>query len=226
MVIIKKMNCHCNSGDHLHGVHWWGAENFSFSWTHVSLPLAWRSDLTTLPSRTLYVLCICCHVRIVSYRFGHIVELDDTDGYFVIGGGKYVKGVEGYFGPLVYYRNRIPPYSMVMCRTCPHLLSTMSAICYIWSFPLLQSEVVIPDVIRTVNLTGWLQTCQQFRFEMNVKISGYSLMAEHRRNSGSRLICPLDGAKVTLYEIFSWFLWSYWRCKETVDDGFICFVLF
>uniref|UniRef100_A0A3Q3WRH7 Uncharacterized protein n=1 Tax=Mola mola TaxID=94237 RepID=A0A3Q3WRH7_MOLML len=34
------------------------------------------------------------------------VVLDDTDGYFVIGGGKYSRGVEGYFGPLVYYRGR------------------------------------------------------------------------------------------------------------------------
>lgn len=49
----------------------------------------------------------------VAYRFGHVV-LDDTEGYFVIGGGKYIQGVEGYFGPLVYYRNRIAPYSMVL----------------------------------------------------------------------------------------------------------------
>lgn len=47
------------------------------------------------------------------YRFGHVV-LDDTEGYFVIGGGKYIQGIEGYFGPLVYYRNRIGPHSMVL----------------------------------------------------------------------------------------------------------------
>lgn len=49
-----------------------------------------------------------------SYRMEHSVELDDTDGYFVIGGGNFIKGVEGYFGPLVYYRNRVPPLSTVM----------------------------------------------------------------------------------------------------------------
>lgn len=122
-------------------------------WCQISLMLQGRMV-------TISMVCIDEEQKTfhsVEHIFGHIVELDDTDGYFVIGGGKYVKGVEGYFGPLVYYRNRIPPYSM--------------------------SEVVIPDVIRTVNLTGWLQTCQQFRFEMNVKISGYSLMAEQRRNS-------------------------------------------
>lgn len=49
----------------------------------------------------------------VPYRFGHVL-LDDTEGYFVIGGGKYIQGMEGYFGPLVYYRNRIAPHSMVL----------------------------------------------------------------------------------------------------------------
>lgn len=39
--------------------------------------------------------------------------VNDTEGYFVIGGGKYVQGVEGYFGPVVYYRNRVP-HSMVI----------------------------------------------------------------------------------------------------------------
>lgn len=50
------------------------------------------------------------------YRFAHIV-LDDTEGYFVIGGGKYIKGMEGFFGPFVYHRNRVPPHSMVLYCT-------------------------------------------------------------------------------------------------------------
>ncbi|KAI3354110.1 hypothetical protein L3Q82_018660 [Scortum barcoo] len=83
--------------------------------------------------------------------------MDDTEGYFVIGGGKYIRGVEGYYGPLVYYRNRISPHSM--------------------------SEGVIPDVIRTVNMTGWLRTCQAFHLEMNMKISGYFLKAKQRAES-------------------------------------------
>lgn len=49
-------------------------------------------------------------------RFDHVM-LDDTEGYFVIGGGKYIKGMEGYFGPLIYYRNRIPTHSLVLYRT-------------------------------------------------------------------------------------------------------------
>lgn len=125
--------------------------------------------------------------------------LDDTEGYFVIGGGRYISGVEGYFGPLVYYRNRISPHSMVMYCTSPQLLS-MSPFHHIESdqFPLLQSEVVIPDVIRIVNLTGWLQTCQAFRLEMTMKLIGYSLQATQETESGSKLIHALDGAKITV----------------------------
>ncbi|TWW76970.1 protein sel-1 homolog 3 [Takifugu flavidus] len=88
----------------------------------------------------------------MEHTFDH-VTLDDTEGYFVIGGGKYIHGMEGYFGPLVYYRNRIPPDTL--------------------------SEAVIPDVIRIVNLTGWVQSCQAFQLEMTVKIGGYFLMAEY-----------------------------------------------
>uniref|UniRef100_A0A671SD00 Protein sel-1 homolog 3-like n=1 Tax=Sinocyclocheilus anshuiensis TaxID=1608454 RepID=A0A671SD00_9TELE len=32
------------------------------------------------------------------------VMLDDTHGYFVIGGGKFIRGIEGYYGPATYYR--------------------------------------------------------------------------------------------------------------------------
>uniref|UniRef100_A0A3Q0SMU5 Si:dkey-24p1.6 n=1 Tax=Amphilophus citrinellus TaxID=61819 RepID=A0A3Q0SMU5_AMPCI len=38
--------------------------------------------------------------------FRFTIILDDTEGYFVIGGGKYIRGVEGYFGPVVYHRGR------------------------------------------------------------------------------------------------------------------------
>ncbi len=52
-------------------------------------------------------------------------------------------------------------------------------------------------------MTGWLRTCQAFRLEMNVKISGYSLKAKQGAESGSRLLYPLDGAKITVSEMFS-----------------------
>uniref|UniRef100_I3KJJ3 Protein sel-1 homolog 3 n=1 Tax=Oreochromis niloticus TaxID=8128 RepID=I3KJJ3_ORENI len=43
-----------------------------------------------------------------------IIMLDDTEGYFVIGGGKYIPGVKGYYGPVIYHRNRIVPDIMVL----------------------------------------------------------------------------------------------------------------
>lgn len=37
-------------------------------------------------------------------RFQDSIHYDDTDGYFVIGGGRYSQGIRGYFGPIRYYR--------------------------------------------------------------------------------------------------------------------------
>ncbi|XP_059197524.1 protein sel-1 homolog 3 [Centropristis striata] len=37
-------------------------------------------------------------------RFHNSIHYDDTDGYFVIGGSKYMPGIHGYFGPIKYYR--------------------------------------------------------------------------------------------------------------------------
>lgn len=39
-----------------------------------------------------------------SHRFRGSIHYDDTDGYFVIGGSRYLKGIRGYFGPIRYYR--------------------------------------------------------------------------------------------------------------------------
>nr|XP_019943733.1 PREDICTED: protein sel-1 homolog 3-like [Paralichthys olivaceus] len=121
----------------------------------------WCKLSVVLQGRTVTVSMVCMDkeqrtVQSTEYVLSHDVRLDDTEGYFVIGGGKHVKGVEGYFGPFVYYRNRVPPQSL--------------------------KDAVIPDVIQDVNLTGWLQTCQKFRFELNVKINGYSLRAQQRES--------------------------------------------
>ena len=63
-------------------------------------------------------------------------------------------------------------------------------------FSLTQTEVVIPDVIKSVNLTGWLQTCQEFSLEMVLKIAGYSLQAKQSTESGSKFINPLGGSNI------------------------------
>ncbi|XP_026160908.1 protein sel-1 homolog 3 isoform X2 [Mastacembelus armatus] len=38
------------------------------------------------------------------YQFRASIHYDDTDGYFGIGGSKYIPGIHGYFGPIKYYR--------------------------------------------------------------------------------------------------------------------------
>ncbi|XP_031719436.1 protein sel-1 homolog 3 [Anarrhichthys ocellatus] len=127
------------------------------------VPLSeWCQISVRLRGRMVTVSMVCVNneqrtVHSIVQMLEHIVVLDDTEGYFVIGGGKYIRGVEGYFGPVVYYRNQIPSDSM--------------------------DDVVVPDVIRTVNLTGWLHTCQEFRLEMDVKIRGYSLQAQQGTES-------------------------------------------
>ncbi|XP_044210507.1 protein sel-1 homolog 3 [Thunnus albacares] len=129
------------------------------------VPLSeWCQISVMLQGRTVTLSMICMDkeqrlVHSIENMIRQTVRLDDTEGYFVIGGGKYIRGVEGYFGPLVYHRNRISPHST--------------------------TEVVIPDVIKIVNLTGWLQTCQEFSLQMNLKISGYSLKAKQSTESDS-----------------------------------------
>ncbi|XP_070685648.1 protein sel-1 homolog 3 [Pempheris klunzingeri] len=122
-------------------------------WCQISLMLHGRTV-------TVSMVCLDKEQRTIyssEHMLKHVVVLDDTEGYFVIGGGKYINGVEGYYGPLVYHRNKISPHNM--------------------------SEVVIPDVLRTVNLTGWLQTCQAFRLDMNQKIRGYFFKAKQGTES-------------------------------------------
>lgn len=57
----------------------------------------------------------------------------------------------------------------------------------------LQPEAVVPDVIKDVNLTGWLQACQEFVFQLTDQISGFSLEAKRGRESGNGTLCPLGG---------------------------------
>ncbi|XP_027900742.1 protein sel-1 homolog 3 isoform X2 [Xiphophorus couchianus] len=125
----------------------------------------WCQLTLTLQGRTVIVSLAFMDneertVKSSEYLLSHSAMLDDTEGYFVIGGGKFIRGLEGYFGPVVYYRNRVP-----------HSLSDAAA----------------PEVIKNINLTGWLQSCQEFLFDITVKISGFTLKAKHQRKSGTCL---------------------------------------
>ncbi|XP_037533798.1 protein sel-1 homolog 3 [Nematolebias whitei] len=124
------------------------------------VPLSeWCQFSLTLQGKTVTVSMECLNKKqrvSTEYVLRHAAMFDDTEGYFVIGGGKYIQGVEGYFGPVTYHRNKASPHS---------------------------KPEVVPDVIKNVNLTGWLQTCQEFVFEMTDKIRGFSLEAKRGRES-------------------------------------------
>ncbi|KAF0030046.1 hypothetical protein F2P81_016777 [Scophthalmus maximus] len=142
-------------------------ESFAFL-SPFKVPLGeWCQLGVTLQGAAVTVSMVCLDegqrtvVRSSEHVLSHAVRLDDTDGYFVIGGGEYTRGVEGYFGPVVYQRNRITPLS----------------------------EADVPGVIEDLDLTGWLRTCQKFRLELSVKIRGSSPQARRRTESGSGKTC-------------------------------------
>ncbi|XP_060744418.1 protein sel-1 homolog 3 [Tachysurus vachellii] len=82
------------------------------------------------------------------YTFKTTVKMDDTDGYFVVAGDKFLKGFEGFYGPVTYYRTRSPSVKL--------------------------SELQLPQILQMVNISGWFLSCQQFRSELEHKIAEYS----------------------------------------------------
>lgn len=79
-------------------------------------------------------------IKTAEHVFGINPMLDDTHGYFVVGGGKFIRGIEGYYGPFTFYRTKGLPAGPV--------------------------EIQLPDVISKMNITGWLQSCQTFKSEL------------------------------------------------------------
>ena len=51
----------------------------------------------------------------------------------------------------------------------------------------LQDEVDIPYLLNHLNLTRWLNTCQNLQNDMRDTINGYSLMAKQEAEAGSVL---------------------------------------
>ncbi|RXN06220.1 sel-1 -like protein [Labeo rohita] len=96
-------------------------------------------------------------VNTAEHIFGNNIMLDDTHGYFVVGGGKFVQGVEGYYGPATYYR--------------------------IQGLPADQAEIHLPPVISNVNMTGWFQSCQNFTKELFLMAADHSLTVKRLSDS-------------------------------------------
>ncbi|XP_057694074.1 protein sel-1 homolog 3-like [Corythoichthys intestinalis] len=126
----------------------------------------WCRITIMLQGREVTITTVCFGkegrtVKSTEKRLSHDIRLNDTDGYFVIGGGRYMKGVEGYFGPSLYYRNRVLPQS--------------------------PSEVCLPAVIRKLDLTGWMDTCRELSLHVSQSIRFYSLLAKQNKDSANSL---------------------------------------
>ncbi|KAJ8368479.1 hypothetical protein SKAU_G00085070 [Synaphobranchus kaupii] len=121
--------------------------------SHFQLPLhQWCRINLELLGREANITAVCIgdhgySARVACHTFGEPVLLDDTDGYFVLGGSQFVRGVEGFYGPTVYYRNRVP-------------LSTEDEVSF------LQSDLML-------SVAGWFHSCQEFKMELNSKLAGY-----------------------------------------------------
>ncbi|XP_067221496.1 protein sel-1 homolog 3 [Chanodichthys erythropterus] len=89
--------------------------------------------------------------------FGINVMLDDTHGYFVLGGGKFIQGIEGYYGPTTFYRTQ--------------------------GLPADPDEIHLPHVLSKVNITGWFQSCQNFKSELFLSVPSHSLTLKRLSDS-------------------------------------------
>ncbi|KAJ0063446.1 hypothetical protein NL108_002757, partial [Boleophthalmus pectinirostris] len=130
----------------------------------------WCRITVELRGTMVYVFMVCLEKdqrRVYSalHFFNHNLMMDDTEGYFVIGGGKYIRSVEGFFGPLLFYRNRIPEYAKTVAE--------------------------LPQMIHTLNLSSWLQRCEDFQHHLSVKISEY-LQKTQRAHTGISCIDAYD----------------------------------
>ncbi|XP_022614767.1 protein sel-1 homolog 3-like [Seriola dumerili] len=74
--------------------------------TSIALPLwKWiRLDCYIRDSKVLLYTTWDDETRRYEYEFQDSIYYDDTDGYFVIGGSKYMPGIHGYYGPIKYHR--------------------------------------------------------------------------------------------------------------------------
>ncbi|XP_062408605.1 protein sel-1 homolog 3 [Sardina pilchardus] len=120
-------------------------------WCHLNVVLdGWMVRITmTCRDGQHYVVHSSNHVFDIAFH------LDDTDGYFAVGGGEFVHGIEGYYGPVIYYRNRMLPQS--------------------------ESEGHMPPSITL--MTEWDQSCHNFEFDVRMKIAQYLQRAKENGHS-------------------------------------------
>ncbi|KAJ8280153.1 hypothetical protein GJAV_G00051150 [Gymnothorax javanicus] len=132
--------------------------------THFLLPVQkWCRITLELQSRVANVTAVCVgdygYTAWSDYHiFREPVLLDDTDGYFVLGGGRFVTGVAGFYGPTVYYRNKLFFH---------------------------REEVNILQSDLAASMTRWFHSCKEFKEELNSTVTGYLLRAQQQEEAES-----------------------------------------
>ncbi|MGH0164514.1 UNVERIFIED_CONTAM: hypothetical protein FKN15_047339 [Acipenser sinensis] len=116
----------------------------------------WCRIDTELQAKQVNVTMVCVGdqktLHSTVHTFGGVIQLDDTEGYFVLGGGRFVRGIEGFYGPSVYHRNGF---------SSAHQLSEFS----------------LPEPIRSLDFAGWFNSCWAFKDELLQKRRGYAMRA-------------------------------------------------
>ncbi|KAJ8397472.1 hypothetical protein AAFF_G00437480 [Aldrovandia affinis] len=96
-----------NTGDILFQVRLSSGQDVAFK-THKALPLRTWLLLDCFIEGSMVELQISTitetRIQLHTFDFQNEVHYNDTAGYFVIGGDKYVPGINGYFGPIRYHR--------------------------------------------------------------------------------------------------------------------------
>lgn len=117
----------------------------------------WCRIDTELQAKQVNVTMVCVGdqktLHSTVHTFGGVIQLDDTEGYFVLGGGRFVRGIEGFYGPSVYHRNGF---------SSAHQLSELS----------------LPEPIRSLDFAGWFNSCWAFKDELLQKRRGYAMRAQ------------------------------------------------
>ncbi|KAM4796246.1 LOW QUALITY PROTEIN: protein sel-1 homolog 3-like [Rhinophrynus dorsalis] len=125
----------------------------------VSLPLNQWCQVHLTLEYTMANLTVICRdgVNSMNYRFSNNVVLDETQGYFILGGSQFVPGIKGFFGPSVYYRNRIT-----------HVYQARP-----------------PKLVETLDFSQWFHRCSKFKEECAARFQTFLLLSRSKLNKES-----------------------------------------
>ncbi|XP_028658000.1 protein sel-1 homolog 3 [Erpetoichthys calabaricus] len=106
------------SGDLIVQVHHASGNDGAFkSSPRLSLRIWYRLDLSFDGTKATLTVSSWKNMKettdhIFIYQFQENIHFNDTSGYLVLGGSKYMQSIEGFFGPTKYYRLNSKPSSM------------------------------------------------------------------------------------------------------------------